>query len=367
MKELARPHIAALLVYEPGKPVEEVARELNLGDPEHIDKLASNENMLGPSPKAIAAMQQAAANMHYYPDGGAFYLKQALGAQLNLKPDQLIIGDGSNELLVFLSQVFLEPGSSIVMGAQAFIVYLLAASMFEAKTIRVPMKNFAHDLDAMLAAIQPDTRLVYIANPNNPTGTVVSPQQLDDFMDRVTDNVVEVFDEAYVALLPPDEQPDTLRYVREGRNVFVLRTFSKTYGLAGLRIGYAASTPEGIALLNRVRQPFNVNAMAQVAALAALEDDEHVERTRALVRDGLAQLEQACRERNLDTVPSKANFLLIKTGAGRELFQALQKKRVIVRPMDGYGLPDYVRVTVGTREQNEHFIQALDEVLAERT
>lgn len=366
MKELARPHIADLMVYEPGKPVEEVARELGLGDSEHIDKLASNENMLGPSPLAVAAMQEAAANMHYYPDGGAFYLKRALADQLDLQPDQLIIGDGSNELLVFLSQVFLEPGTSIVMGEQAFIVYLLAASMFGAKTIRVPMKNFVHDLDAMLEAIGPETKLVYIANPNNPTGTVVSVQQIDDFMGRVPDHVVVVFDEAYVELLPPDEQPDTLRYVREGRNVFVLRTFSKTYGLAGLRIGYAASTQEGVSLLNRVRQPFNVNAMAQVGALAALEDVEHVERTRKMVSDGLAQLEAACRERQLETVPSKANFLLIKTGAGRELFQALQQKRVIVRPMDGYGLPDYIRVTIGTPVQNKHFIQALDEALKER-
>lgn len=362
----AKPWVAALGNYQPGKPIEEVARELNLGDPQGIIKLASNENALGPSPRAVAAMKASAERMHIYPDGEAFYLRATLAKKLGVPPDWLLFGHGSNELIALLGHVYLEKGTSIVASAQAFIVYKLVAALYQAETIEVPMREFTHDLDAMLAAIRPDTRLVFVANPNNPTGTAVEAAALARFIERLPPHVVAVIDEAYLELLPPRRQPDTVRFVRDGRSVFLLRTFSKTYGLAGLRIGYAIAQPEGIGLLHRVRQPFNVNAMAQAAALAALDDEAYLVRTRALVEEGLDQLSQAFARMGLAYVPSAANFILVKVGDGQGVFHALQRKRVIVRPVDVYGLPDYVRVTVGTRAENQRLIEALAEVLRER-
>lgn len=366
LQRIAKPWVRGLGIYEPGRPIEEVARELGFGDVDEIIKLASNENSLGPSPLAVKAMKKAAAGMHLYPDGGSFYLRQKLAKRLGVGMDQLLVTHGSNEAIVFLSHVFLEKGTSIVMADRAFVVYLLVAAMYEAQTIRVPMKDFTHDLDAMLGAIRPDTRLVFISNPNNPTGTMVDGAAMDRFMQRVPEHVVVVLDEAYIELLPEADQPDSLRYVREGRNVVVLRTFSKTYGLAGLRVGYAVAAKEGIELFNRVRQPFNVNAMGQAAALAALDDEDYVRRTRRLVKDGLERLGRGFRRLGLEYVPSVTNFVLVKTGRGREVFEALERRKVIVRPMDPYGLPDHVRVTVGTAEENRTFLQALEEVLGER-
>ncbi len=363
---LAKPWVAGLGTYEPGRPIEDVARELGIADVAGIAKLASNENMLGPSPLALAAMRDAAGAMHLYPDGGAYYLKSALAAQLDVPADHLMIGNGSNELIEFLGHVFLAPGTGIVMADCAFVVYRLVAAVERAAVVAVPMRAFTHDLAAMAAAIQPDTRLVFVANPNNPTGTMVSGEAIDAFMDALPPHVVVCFDEAYVELLDPSRQPDTLRYVREGRPVVVLRTFSKTYGLAGLRVGYAVAPPACIQLLNRVRQPFNVNAMAQAAAVAALSDDEHVERTRALVREGLACFEAAFKRLGLAYVPSVANFILVEVGRGREVFDALQRAGIIVRPMDVYGLPDHIRITMGRPEQNQRCLAALETVLAGR-
>jgi len=358
-EELAKPGIEMLGIYEPGKPIEETARELGFSDVSEIIKLASNENALGPSPKAVKAMLECAPRMHLYPDGGAFYLKQALAAKLGLTPEQLIIGNGSNELLEFIGHVFLGPDAGIVMAEYAFVVYRLIAAMFDAPAEIVPMRAFTHDLEAMLKAITPQTGVVFIANPNNPTGTAVTNDALERFMERVPQDVIVCFDEAYVELLPPERQPPTLEYVRQGRNVIVLRTFSKTYGLAGLRVGYAAAAPECINLLNRVRQPFNVNAMALAAACAALDDDAHVAATRKTVEDGLQRFYTACDGMGLDFVPSSANFLLVKTGNSRETFEKLKKAGIIVRPMDGYGLEDYIRITVGTEAENRRCIEAL--------
>lgn len=360
---IARPDIETLMTYEPGRPIEEVARELGFESAEEIVKLASNENALGPSPRAVEAMRRGAVEMHRYPDGGAFYLKQALARTLKVGPEQILPTAGSNEAIEFIGHVFLAPGTSIVMADRAFVVYRLVATVFGAETVAVPMQDFTHDLDAMLGAIRLDTKVVFISNPNNPTSTVVTPASIERFMDRVPEHVIVCFDEAYIELLDEDAQPDTLRYVREGRNVIVLRTFSKTYGLAGLRIGYAAAPEACVALMNKVRQPFNVNAMAQVAAVAALDDDAHVRNTRKMVKSGLLQLEAGFREMGLETVPAVANFMLVKVGKGREVFQQLQKEGVIVRPMDGYGLPEYVRVTVGTREENETCLRALRAVM----
>lgn len=365
INELAKPWVTGLGVYEPGRPIEEVAREMGFADASEIIKLASNENALGASPKAVAAMRKSARQMHLYPDGGAFYLRQALARKLNVVPNQIIAGAGSNELIEFLGHVFLDHSTSIVMADRAFVVYKLVADMFLARTIKVPMKDFTHDLDAMLAAITPDTRVIFVANPNNPTGTMVDQAALDRFMERVPDHVLVAFDEAYIELLPPSCQPDTLKYVRAGRKAIVLRTFSKTYGLAGLRIGYGVASEDCIKLLQRVRQPFNTTAMAQLAAIAALDDDDFVERTRKMTLEGKAYFEAAFRKMKLEFVPTSANFILVKVGQGRKIFDAMQRVGVIVRPMDPYGLPEYIRITIGTRVENRRCIAALKEVLKE--
>lgn len=365
MKQQANLWIQGLATYEPGRPIEEVARDLGFASADEIIKLASNENALGPSPRAVRAIRQAAKRMHLYPDGGCFYLRRKLAERLQVDMNQVLIANGSNEAIELLAHVFLGPGLNIVMSEGAFIIYKLVAAMMQSDTIVAPMRNYTHDLEAMLRAITPQTRLVFIANPNNPTGTMVGQAEIDAFMERVPPHVVVVFDEAYVELLKPERQPDVLQYVRAGRHVFVLRTFSKTYGLAGLRVGYAIAPSEGIELLHRVRQPFNVNAMAQVAALAALDDDAFVRRTRAMVRRGLRYLERAFTKMGLDYVPSVTNFILVKVGRGREVFQKLMERKVIVRPMDGYGMPDHIRVTVGRQEENERLVAALKDVLRE--
>ena len=356
--------ISDLRVYEPGKPIEEVARELGFDDIASIVKVASNENELGPSPMAIEAMQESISEMHRYPDGGAFYLKNKLAGKLGVEPENLLFGSGSNELIVFLGHVFLGQGNNLVMGAEAFAVYFLVASLYQADTIRVAMPAHVHDLEAMLGAITPETRLVAICNPNNPTGTMVTPEAIDAFIEKLPDHVVAIFDEAYHELMPEAFKPDVLKHIRSGKkNIIVLRTFSKAYGLAGLRIGYAVAHPELISHLNKVRQPFNVNAMAQAAAMAALDDVTHIVETRDMVFQGLAFFNRELPTLGIEVVPSGANFILCKTGNGRATFEALQKLKVIVRPMDPYGLPDYIRITIGTPEQNRTLLDALKMVI----
>lgn len=363
ISSIAGKWISGLPAYEPGRPIEEVARTLGFKDAQDIIKLASNENSLGPSPLAVKAMRTAAADMHRYPDGGLFRLTAAMAGKLDMPPGCIVFGNGSNELIEFIGRVFLKPGSNIVVADHSFLVYRIVASMHRAETISVPMRRLTHDLDAMLTAVTPETRIVFIGNPNNPTGTMVTGKSLDRFISRIPGHVIVVIDEAYVELLAPERQPDTLKYVRDDRNVVVIRTFSKTYGLAGLRLGYGI-TPENCArLLQRVRQPFNVNAMAQAAALAALDDETHVARTRTMVSAGLKYFEGAFSRLGLAFVRSVTNFMLVKTGAGRDIFNLLMREGVIVRPMDIYGLPDYIRITVGTREENERCIKALAKVL----
>ncbi len=361
--QLANPGVASLGIYEPGRPVEEVARELGFSNVDEIVKLASNENELGPSRLALAAMRDAATEMHRYPDGGAFYLRRAIAERLDVKPEQVLPGNGSNELLELLGHTFLGPGRNVVVAEYAFIVYRLVAAMFGADVRSVPMRNLTHDLEAMAAAVDENTAILFVANPNNPTSTVVTPDEIAALMRNTPDRTIVCFDEAYIELLPPEERADTLAYVREGRSVVVMRTFSKAYGLAGLRIGYGIAPEECVDLMNRVRQPFNVNAMAQAAALAALDDEEHVARTRIMLREGTDYIRGALEQIGVPSVPGSANFMLVETGNGREVFRELQRLGVIVRPMDGYRLPDYVRVTIGTQEQNERFVAALCEVL----
>lgn len=354
--------IKKLAIYEPGRPIEDVARELGL-DEDEIVKLASNENALGPSPKARRAMREAANRMHFYPDGGAHYLRQALANKLHVSMDEIMVGNGSNEILELVAHLYLEKGTEAIMGEQSFIAYRLITRLFEATPRLVPMPDFRLDLEAVLAAVNERTRLIFISNPNNPTGTMVEVRAIADFMARVPPQVAVVMDEAYVELLPPEKQPQTLRYIASNNDYFVLRSFSKSYGLAGLRVGYAIAAPAAIERLHQVRQPFNVNAMALAAAEAALADEAHLERTRKLVETELAYLGRSLERLGLEYVPSVTNFLLVKVGNGREMFHKLQRHGVIVRPVDAYRLPEYVRVTVGRRSENRKFLQALAAVL----
>ncbi|MFL2859749.1 MAG: histidinol-phosphate transaminase [Pontiellaceae bacterium] len=354
--------IDQLSVYEPGRPIEEVARELGFDDINSIIKVASNENEFGPSPKSILAMQNAVVDMHRYPDGGAFYLKEKLSSQLDISPDQILFGNGSNELIIFLAHLYLEPSKSLVMSEHAFAVYALATRLYQGELIQVPMNALTHDLEAILDAIQADTQIVAIVNPNNPTGTAVDRMKLVEFIHQVPDNVLCVIDEAYLEVMPKDQQPDLLPVIKSGKdNLLILRTFSKGYGLAGLRIGYGIGSKKLIEQLNRVRQPFNVNKMAQVAALAALDDQEYIESCRSKIIDGVKFLELELQKLGLETIPSSSNFLLVKTGNGREIFEKLKRKKVIVRPMDVYGLDDFVRITVGTKKQNQLIVNVFSE------
>lgn len=354
--------VCDLVAYEPGKPIEETARELGL-EPEQIVKVASNENPLGPSPAAVKAINEATKEAHIYPDGGGYKLRKAIAEKYALNMDNVVLGNGSNEIIELLCHTFLNRDAELIAAEHAFVVYKLMATLFGAKYVEVADPDFIHDLDGMAEAITDQTRLVFIANPNNPTGTMVGQDAIDRFMDRLPEHVVAVFDEAYFEF--PDNPPDVLKYVREGRNVCVLRTFSKIHGLAALRIGYALAPAHLAGLLQKARQPFNTNALAQAGALAALSDDKHVQQTRSINRQGLDLMTQAMEERGIEYVPSFANFLLLKCGNGDAVFQAMLKQGVIVRAMSGYKLPDWIRVSIGTPEQNERVIEVLDAVLAE--
>ncbi|MEC5128332.1 histidinol-phosphate transaminase [Verrucomicrobiales bacterium BCK34] len=357
----AHPWLENLVVYDPGKPIDETARELGL-DPADIIKIASNENPLGPSPKAIEAMKEAAEGVNIYPDGGGYKLRTAIAETFGLARENIVISNGSNEIIELVGHGFLNPGDNVIAAEHAFVVYKLMATLFGAETIEVPDPGFVHDLDAMAAAITPKTRKIFIANPNNPTGTLVDQEAIDRFMDKVPDHVMVIFDEAYHEFL--HDAPDTLKYVREGRNVVVMRTFSKIQGLAGLRIGYGITTPEIAEVLHKCRQPFNTNSIAQAGAIAGLADTDHQARTRDLNDEGLAFYHAAFEEMGLEYVPSFANFVLVKVGDGDAVFSAMLKRGVIIRAMRSYKLPEWVRISVGTMAQNERCIATLKEILA---
>ncbi len=357
---LANPSVLTQPVGGPVKPCEDVAGELGL-DPASIIKLASNENPLGPSPLGAEAGRKAISEGQLYPDGGCFKLRNKLAERLSVTPAQVVIGNGSNELLEFLGHVFLRPGDEAVMGAPAFVVYKLVTLLFGAKPVEVPLVNHVHDLPALAKAITDKTRLVFLACPNNPTGTANSEAEILAFARALPPHVVLVYDEAYAEYVtnPPDLRP----LIAEGRKVVCLRTFSKIYGLAALRVGYGYMPAEIAGLLQRVRQPFHVNAIGQAAALAALDDEAFVQRSIKTNTEGLAQLVEGFRQLGLEYVPSVANFILVKTGAGARHFDALQRRGVIVRPVGSYGLPEWLRLTVGTREQNERLLRELAAVV----
>jgi histidinol-phosphate aminotransferase len=353
-------YIRTLMAYAPGKPIEEVEREYGISN---SVKLASNENPLGPSPKALRAMRDKADQLHLYPDGDCFYLKSALSKRLAIEADSLIFGNGSNELIELAVRTFMRPGDEAVMARQAFVVYPLVVQAAGGVSKLVPLRNFTHDLSAMAAAIGPKTRIVFLANPNNPTGTIYRRSEWECFLSQLSPEVLVIVDEAYFEYVSDSEYPDSLQYRHQGTALLTLRTFSKLYGLAGLRIGYGIGQKEIVGLLHRVRQPFNVNAAAQWAALAALEDHEHVRQSLDLNREGMQYLTNQIAKLGLEQVPSQGNFLLVRVGNGNDVFERLLAQGVIVRPMAVYEFPDYVRVTVGTMEENRKFIEALQKVV----
>ena len=351
------PDIAALSPYVPGKPIDELQRELGLT---RVIKLASNENPLGPSPKALAVINETAATLHRYPDGGAFKLRQALAHRWKVTDEQIILGNGSDEILGLLARTFLSPGDEAVMADHTFVIYHMEVTAAHGKAVTVPLKDWRHDVAAMAGAITDRTRLVFLCNPNNPTGTMVSAEEVAWLLARIPDHVVVVFDEAYFEYVRSSEFPDSMAWIKEGRNVIVLRTFSKIYGLAGLRIGYGVTTSEIVNLLNRVRPPFNANSIAQRAALAALDDDEHVARSRAVNQAGMEQITNGLRALGLAPISSEANFVYVDVGRdGRAVFDAMLRHGVIVRHIDGR----MIRVTIGQAEENRVFLAALAQVL----
>lgn len=360
--ESANQWVCDLVAYEPGKPIEETARELGL-DPDNIIKLASNENPLGPSPMAKLAMAEEIEKAHLYPDGGGFKLRTAIAEKHGVAFENVVLGNGSNEIIELLCHSFLKPGVALIAAEHAFVVYKLMATLFGANYVEVPDPGFVHDLDAMADAITDETRLVFIANPNNPTGTLVGQEEIDRFVARLPEHVVAVFDEAYFEFL--EDAPDAVRYVKEGKNVCVMRTFSKAQGLSALRIGYGLAPAHLAGLLNRARQPFNANSMAQAAALAAMADDEHINATVKNNKEGRDFFESAFAERGWEYVPSHANFVLVNVQDGDRIFQELLKKGVIVRAMRGYKLPEWVRISVGTPSQNARCLKELDALLAD--
>jgi histidinol-phosphate aminotransferase len=355
------PSLAGLPVYQPGRPIEEVARELGL-DARSIVKLASNENPLGPSPKALEAMRAALPQLHLYPDGNAYYLKRRLAEKLGVTPAHVILGNGSNEVLELIGHALIAPGTEAVVSQYCFAVYPIVTHLFGGRLVVVPAKDYGHDLAAMRAAINPRTRVVFVANPNNPTGTLAPAEAVRELVESIPPEVLLVLDEAYLEYL---EHPlDLVPAIRSGArpNLFLTRTFSKIHGLAGLRIGYGLGTPELVAALEKIREPFNTNTLAQVGALAALEDEEHMRRARENNTNGLRFYETQCRALGLAWVPSAANFVLVRVGDGQRVFVELQKRGVIVRPMGGYQLPEWIRISVGTPAENAKCIAALADV-----
>jgi histidinol-phosphate aminotransferase len=349
--------IAALSPYVPGKPIEELKRELGLT---RVIKLASNENPLGPSPKAMAVINDGVATLHRYPDGGAFRLREAIADRWKVSADQVILGNGSDEILSFLARTFLAPGDEAVMADQTFVIYKMEVMAAHGKAVVVPLVQWRHDVTAMADAITERTRLLFLCNPNNPTGTMVSADEVTSLLARVPEHVVVVFDEAYFEYVRSAEFPDSMAYVQQGRNAIVLRTFSKIYGLAGLRIGYGVTTPEIANFLNRVRPPFNANSLAQLAALAALDDDEHVANSRAVNQAGMDQVVSGLQALGFAPIASETNFVYVDVGRdGRRIFEALLRLGVIIRHIEGR----MIRITIGQAEENTAFLTALGQVL----
>ena len=360
LAEQALSYVRAISPYLPGKPITELAREMGI-PVDSIVKLASNENPLGVSPKAKKAVEAALNGVERYPD--QFDLIKAVAERSGVSQNQVVLGNGSNDVLDLVARVFLAPGRSAVFAKHAFAVYPLATLSTGAELIVTPAKNYGHDLDAMLAAIRPDTRIIWIANPNNPTGNFLPYPEVRAFLEKVPKDVVVVLDEAYNEYLPPEERADTAAWIKDFPNLVVCRTFSKIFGLAGLRIGYALAAAEVADLMNRVRQPFNVNNLALAGAVAALDDYDFIAASYELNRLGMAQIVAGLSHLGLEYIPSFCNFVTFKAGDGAAVNQKLLQQGVIVRPIGGYGLPEWLRVTIGTEPENARFLEALEKAL----
>lgn len=361
--ELSPPYVRGIAPYQPGKPTSELAREMGI-DEKTIVKLASNENPRGIGPRTRAAIEGALGDLARYPDGNGFGLKDALSRRYGVHMDSIVLGNGSNDVLELIAMAYLGPGASAVYSQHSFAVYPLATQARGARGINVPAKNYGHDLEAMAKAVAGDTRVVFIANPNNPTGTFVPYDEIADFLKKVPGCIV-VLDEAYNEYLPPELRVDTARWIKRHPNLVVTRTFSKAYGLAGLRVGYAMAHPSVADLMNRVRQPFNVNSIALTAAAAALDDMEFVARSYAENRAGMKRIEEGASALGLEFIPSFGNFITLRVGKAADIFKRLLKRGVIVRPVAGYELPEHLRVSIGTPEENERFLTALAASLRE--
>ena len=351
-----RPCVETLLPYNPGKPVEELERELGITN---IIKLASNENPLGPSPKAVLAMQKVATEMNYYPDGSGYNLRAKIAKIHGVDADEISLGNGSDEIVGLITQMLIEPGDETIISELAFVRYEMATQAMGGKSVIVPAKNkYGHDLAAMKKSITPKTKIIFVCNPNNPTGTIVTQQEIDEFMTGIPENVLVVFDEAYYEFVSNPSYAQTLKYQKDGRNVMILRTFSKIYGLAGLRIGYAITSKEWVTNFNRIRPPFNVNRMAMFAAEASLDDQDHVVNSHNLNKEGKTYFYTEFKKMNIPYVETEGNFILIDTKQdGRVVYQKLLEQGVIIRPMGMYKLPTHIRITMGTMPQNQRFIE----------
>ncbi|MDO8433092.1 MAG: histidinol-phosphate transaminase [Candidatus Binatus sp.] len=355
------PSVAALAPYEPGKPIEQLQRELGIGEPV---KLASNENPIGPSPLAIEAIKAALPELNRYPDGASYALVARIAERHGVAPERVFPASGSVEVINLLAYLFLRPGLNSVYSEHSFAIYPLAtAAAGGDHKVTKTIDGFAHDLDAMASAIDANTRLVFLGNPNNPTGTIYRRAEWQRFLKRVPEHVVIVADEAYFEFVRDPEYPDSLQDHDDQRLLITLRTFSKIFGLAGIRVGYAVARPDIIQMLHKVRQPFNVTSLAQVAAIAGMDDSAHIARTLEVNAAGMHYLEAEFRRLGLSFVPSFANFMLVEVGDGRAVYDALLRKGVIVRPMNGYGYPHHVRISVGLPEENRRLIAALSEVI----
>jgi len=358
------PHISTLVPYPPGKPIEELEREYGISG---SIKLASNENAWGPSPKAVEAMKEALQNLHRYPDGSCYYLAQSLAEKLGVRPEEIVFGNGSNDIIGLLIAAFLQPGEEVITSHPTFLMYQkLVQVQGGINTVIELTETMNHDLQAILAAVSPRTRMIFLDNPNNPTGAIIDKDAFASFVEQLPEEIIVVLDEAYVDFVAPELRIDVLKYIREGKSVAALRTFSKAYGLSGLRLGYGIMGVEMADFLNRVRQPFNVNSLAQVGGNAALLDEEHYQMTLQKSRDGIAWLSKEVEKIGCRPMETHTNFFLIDVkGDGKKLYEHMLHQGVIVRPMQAYGYPNFIRITVGRAEENQRFVNALGKSLHE--
>jgi len=360
IKKLVRKPVLKVSPYKPGKPIDEVKREYNL---KKVYKMASNENALGPSPKAVAAIKKGIQDINRYPDGNCFYLKNALAKKYKLRPDNIIVGNGSDELIVLALRAFVNSGDEVIIAEPTFLVYKIASTIAGAKIVAVPLNSLRYDLAAMKKKITSKTKIVFIANPDNPTGTYLSKREVESFLKGLPKHVIVFFDEAYYEYVDAKDYPDTMRYIKRG-NIILSRSFSKAYGLGGLRVGWAAASGEITGFLNQVREPFNVNMPAQLGAVAALSDKTHIRKSQRLARKGKEFLYREFKKMKLFYVPSVANFVLLNVGSGSlDIYKKLLRNGIIVRDMTAWGLKNFIRVTVGTQKENRLFISCLKKIM----